>query len=385
MMNSFWRVSLDSARIGTWLFVLVISLMATGNVKAADEIGETANDVPAKQIVYKSGTDGYHTYRIPGLVVTTKRTLLACCEGRRTGRSDHGDLDLVLKRSEDGGKTWSDQQIVHEEGGTAEITIGNPCPVVDQTTGTIWLPFCRNNDRVFITHSTDDGKTWAPPVEITENVKEPEWGWYATGPGHGIQLHSGQHKGRLVVPCDCGDSKGWSQWDKKGRSLMIYSDDHGKTWQRGDITDKGMNECEVVELANGSLLVSMRNYHGKNRRAFAISNDGGQSWSKPEHHDQVYCPTCQSSIHRYSLEPKSIILYSGPGGGGRNNLTVRASCDEGKTWPVGKVVQEGPNAYSDLAVLPDGSIACLYETGEKHAYESITFARFSLQWLTAGE
>jgi len=382
-MNSFQRVSLHGIAIKR-LLVLAVCLMSAGDVATADESGEAVKDVPAKQIVYKSGMDGYHTYRIPGLVVTTKGTLLAFCEGRKTGRSDHGDLDLVLKRSEDGGKTWSDQQIVYEEGGTANITIGNPCPVVDQTTGTIWLPFCRNNDRVFITHSTDDGKTWAAPIEITENVKDPEWGWYATGPGHGIQLQNGQHKGRLVVPCDCGDSKGWGQWDKKGRSLMIYSDDQGKTWRRGDITEKGMNECEVVELADGSLLVSMRNYHGKSRRAFAISRDGGQSWSKPEHHDQVYCPTCQSSIHRYSLEPKNIILYTGPGGGGRKNLTVRASYDEGKTWPVAKVLQEGPSAYSDLAVLPDGSIACLYETGEKHAYESITFARFSLQWLGSG-
>ena len=365
-----------------WLSVLAMCLMGNGGAPAADESSTKAIAAPSKRIVFKSGADGYHTYRIPGLVVSTKGTLLAFCEGRKTGRSDHGDLDLMLKRSEDGGKTWSDQQIVHEEGGTANITIGNPCPVVDETTGTIWLPFCRNNDRVFMTHSTDDGKTWAKPVEITGNVKDPAWGWYATGPGHGIQLDTGQHRGRLVVPCDCGDSKGWGQWDQKGRSLMIYSDDHGKAWLRGEITAKGMNECEVVELADGSLLVSMRNYHGKNRRAFAVSKDGGQSWSEPEHHDQVYCPTCQSSIHRFSLEPKNIILYSGPGGSGRNNLTVRASYDEGKTWPVAKVLQEGPSAYSDLAVLPGGTIACLYETGEKGAYETITFARFSLEWLT---
>lgn len=365
-----------------WLSVLAMCLMGNGGALAADESSTKAVAAPSKRIVFKNGADGYHTYRIPGLVVTTKGTLLAFCEGRKTGRSDHGDLDLMLKRSEDGGKTWSDQQIVHEEGGTANITIGNPCPVVDKSTGTIWLPFCRNNDRVFMTHSTDDGKTWAKPVEITADVKDPGWGWYATGPGHGIQLEIGEHRGRLVVPCDCGDSKGWGGWDKKGRSLMIYSDDHGKTWQRGEITAKGMNECEVVELADGSLLVSMRNYHGKNRRAFAISKDGGQSWSEPEHHDQIYCPTCQSSIHRYSLEPKNIILYSGPGGSGRSNLTVRASYDEGKTWPVAKVLQEGPSAYSDLTVLPDGTIACLYETGEKGAYETITFARFSFEWLT---
>lgn len=337
---------------------------------------------PRKEVVYKSGKDGYHTYRIPAVIVTTRGTLLAFCEGRKTGRGDHGDLDLMLKRSADGGRTWSQQRIVHEEGGAAKITIGNPCPVVDRDTGVIWLAFCRDNDRVFLTRSSDDGKSWAKPREITADAKKSEWGWYATGPGHGIQLERGKHKGRLVIPCDTGDSKGWGQWAEKGRSLVIYSDDHGKTWRRGGITEKGMNECEVVELAGGSLLLSMRNYRGKNRRAFAVSRDGGVSWSEPEHNDQVYCPTCQSSMQRYSLKPRNRILYCGPGGDGRNNLTIRVSYDEGKTWPAAKLLQAGPSAYSDLVVLPDGDIGCLYETGKKHPYESIVFARCSLAWLT---
>ncbi|MBN2476432.1 MAG: exo-alpha-sialidase [Pirellulales bacterium] len=337
-----------------------------------------ADDVVQQVSVFVSGTEGYHTYRIPGIVVTNDGTLLAFCEGRKTGGGDHGDLDLMLRRSTDGGETWQPMQLVYEEGGAEKITIGNPCPVVDRDTGTVWLPFCRNNDRVFITRSTDDGQTWQKPVEITGSVKRPEWGWYATGPGHGIQLRTG----RLVVPCDCGDGKGWGDWDKKGRSLVFYSDDHGKTWQRGDITAVGMNECEVVELADETLLLSMRNYFGKNQRAFARSTDGGLSWSKPKHHEQVYCPTCQSSIQRYSLKPKNVLLYSGPGGPGRNNMTVRASYDEGETWPVSKVIYSGSAAYSDLVVLPDRSIGCLYE---RDGYGKITFARFSLEWLSGDE
>ena len=328
--------------------------------------------------VFISGTEGYHTYRIPAIVPTNQGTLLAFCEGRKTGRGDHGDLDLVLRRSADGGKTWLPMQLVYEEGDAAKITIGNPCPVVDRTTGTVWLPFCRNNDRVFMTSSTDDGKSWAAPIEITADVKKPEWGWYATGPGHGIQLSTG----RLVVPCDCGDKKGRGDWRNIGRSLVFYSDDHGKSWKLGGVTDLGMNECEVVELADQSLLLSMRNYFGKNQRALAHSEDAGLSWSRPEHHEQIYCPTCQSSIHRYSLRPKNRILYSGPGGPGRNNLTVRLSYDEGKTWPVAKRVYEGGSAYSDLIVLGDGTIGCLWE---RDGYKTISFARFSLGWLTDGE
>ena len=358
------------------LTVFTVCLPLSVMAHAAEKGG-----APVEQAIYQSGSEGYHTYRIPGLVVTTKGTLLAFCEGRKTGRSDHGDLDLVLRRSTDCGKMWSKQTIVHEEGGSEKITIGNPCPVVDAGTGTVWLSFCRNNDRVFMTHSDDDGVSWTKPVEITKDVKDPKWGWYATGPGHGIQMTRGKHKGRLVIPCDCGDSKGWDGWDKKGRSLVIFSDDHGRSWQRGRISDRGMNECEVAELAGGRLLLSMRNYFGKNQRAFATSEDGGESWSESKHHEQVYCPTCQSSLHRYSWEP-NILLYSGPGGGGRNNLTIRVSYDEGKTWPVAKVLHEGPSAYSDLAVLEDGTICCLYEGGRQHAYETITFAKFSLNWLT---
>lgn len=354
---------------------IILSCLMIVSISGGADSGEKG---VSKTVIYESGKLGYHTYRIPALIVTQKGTLLAFCEGRKTSRSDHGDIDLMLRRSSDGGKTWSQQTIVYEEGGAEEITIGNPCVVEDEETGVIWLAFCRDNDRVFTTHSNDEGKNWAKPKEITEKVKEPEWGWYATGPGHGIQLKHGKYKGRLVLPCDCGDSKGWGDWDQKGRSLVIYSDDHGKSWTRGGITEKSMNECEVVELADGSLLLSMRNYRGLKQRAFAVSKDGGQTWSSPKNHKQVYCPTCQASIHRYSWQP-NIILHSGPGGPGRNNITIRASYDEGKSWPVAKVLLEGSGAYSDLAVLPDGRIGCLFEIEN---YKKIVFMTFSLQWLT---
>jgi sialidase-1 len=331
---------------------------------------------PEHQVVFQSGTKGYHTYRIPSLIVTTKGTLLAFCEGRKTGGSDHGDIDLMLRRSTDQGKNWSEQTVVHEQGGDARITIGNPCPVVDRSTGTIWLSFCRNNDAVLMTHSTDDGQSWTTPREITSQVKRDEWDWYATGPGHGIQIERGKHKGRLVFPCDHRTRAGEGSWRERGRSHVFYSDDHGQTFQLGQPTDWAMNECEVVERTDGTLLLSMRNYLDQQQRAFATSDDGGETWSASKHQD-IYCPTCQASIHRLSWQP-NVILYSGPGGQGRRNLTVRASYDDGQSWPAAKQLHEGPSAYSDLAALADGTIGCLHEVD---GYRAITFSRFPLEWL----
>ena len=363
---------------------LLVAFVVVGCFTAI--LGHAHSEEPTKTVVYASGEAGYHTYRIPAIVVTKQGTLLAFCEGRKSGRGDHGDLDLLVKHSIDNGKSWSRQQIVHEEGGDRKITIGNPCPVVDQTTGVVWLSFCRDNDDVFMTHSADDGQTWASPQEITAAAKDPDWTWYATGPVNGIQLRRGPHRGRLVMPCDHRVGTGGSnQWKHKGRSHVIYSDDHGKSWQRGKPTGFAMNECTIVELADGKLMLNMRSYRGRNHRAVALSADGGVSWSECRDDPALIEPVCQASILRYRWPDdggKSLILFSNPASKERERLTIRLSDDEARTWAVSKVLSAGPSAYSCLVSLPDGSIGCLYETGQKNAYETIVFARFSLAWLT---
>src|SRR5690606_27875764 len=197
--------------------------------------------------LFISGTDGYDTYRIPAMVTTNEGTLLAFCEGRKEGRGDAGYIDIVLKRSTDNGKTWSEQMVLWDD---EDNTCGNPCPVVDEETGEIHLLLTHNlgsdhesdiihktsesTRTVWVMKSSDDGKIWTDPQDITSTTKKKEWGWYATGPGNGIQIKHGPRKGRLVIPCD------HSYDDPEGNvrngpyeygSHAIYSDDHGKTWQ----------------------------------------------------------------------------------------------------------------------------------------------------------
>jgi len=364
----------------------------------------TAAPEPRQDDVFVAGRDGYHTYRIPSLILTTNGTLLAFCEGRKNSRSDTGNIDLLLKRSTDGGKTWSAQQVVWDDGPN---TCGNPCPVVDQQTGAIWLLLTHNPGNmnearikelapggtrtVWVSRSLDDGKTWSPPRDITASTKEPSWGWYATGPGIGIQIQQGLHRGRLVIPCDHSfqaENRSGSGPIQAG-SHVIYSDDHGQTWRLGGVARPQMNESQVVELADGkgSLLLNMRTTSKTNRRGTSFSHDGGLTWTAPEYASELVEPRCQASLLRYDWplgDKPGRILFSNPAGVGRTNLTIRISRDDGKSWPIARTLYASPAAYSCLAVLPDKSIGCLYECGREHPYEKITFVRFPLNWLEEG-
>ena len=339
--------------------------------------------------VFRSGEEGYHTYSIPALIAAKDGTLLAFCEGRRQSRSDSGAIDLLLKRSADGGRTWMKAQTVASFGSD---TIGNPAPVVELKTGAILLLLTRNpgditeqqivdatapgTRSVWITRSEDNGASWTPPVEITNSVKRAEWTWYATGPGNGIQLRTG----RLVIPCDHIE-----RGTKARRSHVIYSDDRGKTWKIGGIADENTNESAVAELRDGSLLLNMRSYSGRNRRAIAHSRDGGLTWSKAELDPALIEPVCQASLIRAvrsGTKSDGRLIFSNPADTKRERLTVRLSLDDGRTWPISRLIDPGPSAYSSLAVLKDKAIGLLYEHGEKSSYERITFLRFSLDWLS---
>lgn len=349
----------------------LVSQESEGNLKALE-----------LSYLFEAGTEGYACFRIPAIVTTNEGTLLAFAEGRKNGCSDTGSIDLVMKRSTDGGRSWSGLQVVWQDG---ENTCGNPAPVVDRTTGDIFLlstwnlgqdheseiiaQTSKDTRRVFLLKSTDEGLHWSKPKEITADVKLPSWTWYATGPGSGIQLLGGAYKGRLVIACDHIE-----EVTKKYYSHIIYSDDHGESWRLGGSTPKDqVNECEVVELSDHTLMLNMRNYdRSKSSRQLAFSLDGGESWQNMHHHQTLIEPICQASTLRVDYQGQPAILFLNPADKKeRRNMTLRLSRDNGKSWPVKKQIFPGPSAYSDLTLVDKENIGILYEGGLQSAYQGI--------------
>lgn len=342
---------------------------------------------PARIDLFTEGDRGFHSYRIPSLLATPKGTLLAFAEARKNDKSDFGHIEVVLRRSADGGRSWGPIQAVASDG---ENAVQNPTAVVDRSTGAVWLVLIRTPGtgfrsgkdldagaarmrRTWVTRSLDEGATWEKPRDITESVCRPDWRDCIPGPGVGIQTRDGH----LVIPAyhyPVGSSTGGSI------NAPIISRDHGETWTLGGDTEAAMNESQVAELSDGSLLLNMRSYRGLGRRGTAVSRDGGRTWSKVADDPTLVEPVCQASL----LRAGAFLLFSNPANEkrGRSRLTVRLSADDGRTWPAARLLEEGPSAYSCLAALPDGGLACLYERGRKSPAETITFARFPIEWLT---
>ena len=327
------------------------------------------------------GEGGYFLYRIPAMVTALAGTVLAFCEARKNTGTDYDDIDLVMRRSNDGGLSWESQQIVvageHE-------TCGNPCPIVDEDTGIVWLLFCKNNQLICSTFSEDCGLTWSEPREITATTKDSNWAFVGTGPCQGIQLQSG----RLLAPAWCDESPGlvkWRpkpSWGKIQSSYTIYSDDHGESWSRGAmLTRNASDECAVVETEDGAVYLNARSRCDINRRAFSWSYDGGATWSPVEYDKEQPEPSCQGSLRRltkHSTSSKSRILLVHPSDTkARCQLTIRMSSDECQSWPLSKVITKGPASYSDLTNGVDDTILCLYESERK-----LILVRFDLAWLT---
>jgi sialidase-1 len=322
-------------------------------------------------------------YRIPSLLPVRDRAgreiLLAFAESRADAMLDWGDIDLVMRRSADGGRTWSDIRVLVDAGNR---TAGNPCPVFDRVTGTVWLPYCVDNKRVFMMSSRDSGLTWSRPVEITGQIglvtkckDTPLCMEYCTGPGKGIQLKSG----RLIIPSFfIGPSRA------RG-AHVVYSDDHGATWRRGADLKAG-EEPQAIETRDGILYLNCRYKRGESRY-IGLSRDGGLTWYAAYRQTDLPEAETQASLVRFSGMAdgkKSRILFSNPNFFSRGHMTLRMSYDEGRTWPVGREIYSGPSCYSQIAVLSDRTILLLFEAGKYDYRETITLSRVDLGWLTEG-
>jgi len=378
-----------------------------------------------KSELFEAGVGGHKLYRIPGIVVTAKGSVLAYCEARKYTGLDWDDIEILLRRSTDGGQTWSAPAALPRPGGTfarnpaavkrnlakaGQLTLNNPIAIVDRA-GPVHFLFCVEYGRCFYTRSDDDGVTFAAPVEVVRPFedfrRDYECNVIATGPAHGIQLKNG----RLVAAVWLSTGAGNNAHHPSVVST-IASDDGGKTWQRGDIIarDDGTltdpNETALVQLADGRVLVNMRNDSRAHRRAVASSPDGLTRWTPPAFHEQLREPICMASLCRLSekgASDRNRLLFANPDSVPadardekafkmypRKNLTVRLSYDEGQTWHVARVLDPGTSGYSDLAVGPDGTIYCLYERGstdgrDHFATRTLTLARFNLEWLSEGK
>ncbi|MET9496009.1 exo-alpha-sialidase [Streptomyces sp. NPDC006552] len=395
------------ARLRSVVAALAVATALPAPVAAqAATAAETAPPF-GQQVLFRADQDpGYACYRIPAVVATVKGTLLAFAEGRTRDCSDAGDIDLVVKRSEDGGRTWSPLQVVNEGAGD---THGNPAPVVDRTTGRILLAETYNTGRTdggncaipcdrtpHLQYSDDDGRTWSAPRDLSDELLPPDFNsWYATGPVHGIQLTRGRHRGRLVFTVNAETWNG-SRISANHAALMI-SDDHGAHWRTGakdtwPIAEDGTfrqkpSEMTLAERPDGTVYVSGREQDGTDlgHRTHAVSRDGGESFTGPfTALPDLYAPQVQCSVLPAGPGGRRLLLACPGDPDRRRTMTIRSSYDGGRTWESfdrSTVVTRDWSGYSDLVQADRDHVGLMYEGGAVDARDEIRFARFTLDWL----
>ncbi len=348
-------------------------------------------------VVFENGKDGAASYRIPAIIKLKSGKLLAFAEARLKGSGDFGDIDIVLRTSVDKGRTWSQSAVVAENG---SLQAGNPAPVVDELDpkypkGRIFLFYNTGNKteqdvrrglgtrEVWFKTSTDEGRTWSEAVNITSQVKKSDWRSFANTPGHAIQLAKGKYRGRIFVPINY--SKGGPQRDFSDyMAAGFYSDDHGRSFKiSSDIGIPGSNEATAAEIGGGDILFNARNQKGDQKyRITARSSDGGETWQNVAFDKALPDPVCQGSL--LTIDGKTTAFSNNADQKDRNNLTLRISTDEGRTWAKNYLIEGAPDpkgrditAYSDIVMLDRKTVGVLYERDDykQIVVKAIAFAR----------
>ncbi|OFX63686.1 MAG: sialidase [Bacteroidetes bacterium GWB2_41_8] len=361
-----------------------------------------------KMVLRAAGQDKTDTYRIPGLVTTSKGTLIAVYDNRYNNSKDlQEDIDIGMSRSTDGGQTWQPMRVIMdmgEYGGRSQRLngIGDPCVLYDDKTNTIWVAALwmsgsapdkmlwwaskpgmspEETGQFILTKSTDDGLTWSQPINITEQIKDPAWQLLLQGPGRGITMTDGT----LVFPAQFKSDLGTKSLDGGQftcHSTIVYSKDQGKTWQIGTGAKSNTTEAQVVELADGSLMLNMRDDRNRtdkgetNGRAVSVTTDLGKTWIKhASSNSALQEPNCMASIISANLEingkMQQVLFFSNPDSKTeRSHMTIKASLDGGLTWPKEYQVllnSESGYGYSCMSMVDDKTIGILYE-GVKDLY-----------------
>lgn len=296
-------------------------------------------------------------HRDPSVIMTASGALLAFSSHRKSSAADLNDA-LTMKRSNNGGKTWGPEMVL------AGPVLGVPCPVFDSSSGTVWLLYSKDRKSCFVISSRDEGNTWSEPRELPGPVN-------MVGPGQGLCTTSG----RLLAPAHTRSA------------FCYYSDDGGATWLQGQPVQALATSGSLVERADNTIYMNLKGRTSDTERFQAISRDGGKSWEDVRPDGQLPGVYCHASIIRLTdakAHDRNRILFCGPEGPGRKNLAIYISYNECRTWQRCRVIAKGQVGFSDLVVLPDLSIGCLYES-HKEAWQSIRFARFTLEWLTDGK
>lgn len=361
-----------------------------------------------KMVLRAQGQDKTDTYRIPGLITTSKGTLIAVYDNRYNNSKDlQEDIDIGMSRSTDGGQTWQPMRVIMdmgEYGGRSQRLngIGDPCVLFDTKTNTIWVAALwmsgatekdmlwwaskpgmkpEETGQFMLVKSTDDGQTWSQPINITEQIKNPAWQLLLQGPGRGITMTDGT----LVFPAQFKADLGTKSLDGGQytcHSTIVYSKDQGKTWQIGNGAKSNTTEAQVVELADGSLMLNMRDDRNRtdkgetNGRAVATTTDLGKTWSTHKTSNSALPePNCMASIISANLEingkMQQVLFFSNPDSKtDRNHMTIKASLDGGLTWPMEYQVllnSESGYGYSCMSMVDSKTIGIVYE-GVKELY-----------------
>lgn len=342
------------------------------------------------------------SFRIPGLITTEKGTLVGCFDARYDNEVDLcGDIDVAVVRSANGGQTWTTPNVGMDAGPGTANGCGDPCILQDPKTGRIWMQALachfdggralarsraglkpEETGQWEMVFSDNEGKSWSKkPLNVTEDVKKPEWTTYLAGPGNGIVLKDGT----LVFP-----SQFWVGMNPK--STICYSRDNGKTWQTGGGgVPHRTSECQVVELADGSIMINCRNEARQGKRIVYVTKDMGDTWQPHVTNNRALQePTCQASLIRAKTAEGDLLLFSNPKSGKRNHMTIRFSRDEGKTWSDGLTYDvRDCMGYSSLTMVDENTVGVFYEPWYREPVKGgcrgIAFLSFPLESILTGK